>query len=338
LLAACLGVQGCCSIVGNHEYRRVPRDCSWWWPCFIWWGARQQFDRAGQAIGQQTHPTTGHGVHTRVTTGSAQGVPHRRASGDLVGAGSDDGLAEVPHEHGSVEVGEGSEQDVGTDPSGHAEGHRASRLCENGSSREGHYGAVLPHDLRRYTTRRAVRHTIAFQATGFEAGPVDVQIDVPEGEEGPEPEQIPSAIIAFLGGPSVQATAFISRQDAENVMGAFTQAESMRGQMPPEAASWEPEPTVMPASMLFGVNIESLVGAAVTPPHVQDDGQVVPHWTVGLQDADGSSIQVAVSDALSVTVIRALADITNGTLAPSDELDAGAPADGDADVEEDTEV
>ena len=105
-----------------------------------------------------------------------------------------------------------------------------------------------------------MRHTIAFQATGFEAGPVDVQIEVPEGEQGPEPNQIPSAIIAFLGGPSVQATAFVSQVDAENIMGAFTQAESMRGQMPPEAQSWEPEDTVLPAAMLFGVNIESLVG------------------------------------------------------------------------------
>ena len=179
-----------------------------------------------------------------------------------------------------------------------------------------------------------MRHTIAFQATGFEAGPVDVQIEVPEGEEGPEPNQIPSAIVAFLGGPSIQATAFISQVDAENIMGAFTQAESMRGQMPAEAASWEPEPTVMPAAMLFGVNIESLVGAAVTPPHIQDEGQIVPHWTVGLQDADGSSIQVAVSDALSVTIIRALADIANGTLGEGDELDAGPLAD-DEDVEED---
>ena len=178
-----------------------------------------------------------------------------------------------------------------------------------------------------------MRHTIAFQATGFEAGPVDVQIEVPEGEEGPEPNQIPSAIIAFLGGPSVQATAFVSQMDAENIMGAFTQAESMRGQMPPEAQSWEPEDTVLPAAMLFGVNIESLVGAAVTPPHVQETGQIVPHWTVGLQDADGSSVQVAISDALSVTVIRALADIANGSLGEGDELDAGPVADDDEDVE-----
>jgi hypothetical protein len=80
--------------------------------------------------------------------------------------------------------------------------------------------------------------------------------------------------------------------------------------------------------MLLGVNIESLVGAAVTPPHVQDEGQIVPHWTMGLQDADGSSIQVALSDAMSVTVIRALADIANGALGDADELDAG-PADDD---------
>ena len=178
-----------------------------------------------------------------------------------------------------------------------------------------------------------MRHTIAFQATGFEAGPVDVQIEVPEGEEGPEPNQIPSAIIGFLGGQSIQATAFISQVDAENIMGAFTQAESMRGQMPPEAAAWEPEPTVLPASMLLGVNIESLVGAAVTPPHVQDEGQIVPHWTMGLQDADGSSIQVALSDAMSVTVIRALADIANGALGDADELDAG-PADDDDDEDD----
>jgi hypothetical protein len=164
-----------------------------------------------------------------------------------------------------------------------------------------------------------VRHTIAFQATGFQAAPVDVQIEVPEGEEGPTPEQIPTAVIVFLGGPSVQASAFVSPQDAENIMGAFTQAEPMRGEMPPEAQAWEPEGTVLPAAMLYGINIESLVGAAVTPPHVNPEVGIVPHWTVQLQDADGSSAQVAVSDALCVTVIRSLSQIAAGELQADDD-------------------
>ena len=184
-----------------------------------------------------------------------------------------------------------------------------------------------------------MRHTIAFQATAFQAAPVDVQIEVPEGEEGPSPDQIPSAIIVFLGGPSVQASAFVSQQDAENLMGAFTQAEPMRGDMPPEAQAWEPEDTVMPAAMLFGVNVESLVGAAVTPPHVNDEVGIVPHWTVQLQDADGSSVQVAVSDALCVTIIRALSQIAAGELSADEDDDEGAALNGlvDPDSAEDAE-
>jgi len=180
----------------------------------------------------------------------------------------------------------------------------------------------------------SVRHTIAFQATGFQAGPVDVQIEVPEGEEGPTPDQIPEAFIAFLGGPSMQVSTFVSRQDAENLMGAFTEAEPMRGNMPAEAQGWEPEETVLPAAMLYGVNIESLVGAAVTPPHVNPEVGIVPHWTVQLQDADGSSAQVAVSDALCVTVIRTLSQIAAGELddggdgaAELNGSDEAAPAD-----------
>jgi len=176
-----------------------------------------------------------------------------------------------------------------------------------------------------------VRHTIAFQATAFQAAPVDVQIEVPEGEEGPTPDQIPSAIIVFLGGPSVQGSAFVSQQDAENLMDAFTQAEPLRGDMPPEAQAWEPEETVMPAAMLFGVNIESLVGAAVTPPHMNDEVGIVPHWTVQLQDADGSSVQVAISDALCVTIIRALSQIAAGELAEDEDGDEGVALNGLAD-------
>jgi len=181
-----------------------------------------------------------------------------------------------------------------------------------------------------------VRHTIAFQATAFQAAPVDVQIEVPDGEEAPEPEQIPEAIMVFLGGPSVQVSAFVSRQDAANLMDAFTQAEPMRGDMPPDAQNWEPEETVLPAAMLFGVNIESLVGAAVTPPHVNPEVGIVPHWTIQLQDADGSSAQLAVSDALCVTIIRTLSQIANGEL---EEADEGGAIDGlvDPDLAEDTE-
>lgn len=182
-----------------------------------------------------------------------------------------------------------------------------------------------------------MRHTIAFQATGFQAAPVDVEIEVPDGEEGPEPEQIPSAILVFLGGPSVQVSAFVSRQDAENLMNAFTQAEPMRGDMPAEAQGWEPEETVLPAAMLFGVNIESLVGAAVTPPHMNPEVGIVPHWTVQLQDADGSSAQLAVSDALCVTIIRTLSQVAAGELTDGD--GEGSALDGlvDPDEAEDTE-
>lgn len=87
----------------------------------------------------------------------------------------------------------------------------------------------------------------------------------------------------------------------------------------------------MPAAMLFGVNIESLVGAAVTPPHMNDEVGIVPHWTVQLQDADGSSVQVAVSDALCVTIIRALSQIAAGQLSDGEDDDEGAALNGLAD-------
>jgi hypothetical protein len=135
----------------------------------------------------------------------------------------------------------------------------------------------------------------------------------------------------------VQVSAFVSRQDAENLMDAFTQAEPMRGDMPAEAQGWEPEETVLPAAMLFGVNIESLVGAAVTPPHMNPEVGIVPHWTVQLQDADGSSAQLAVSDALCVTIIRTLSQVAAGELTDGD--DEGSALDGlvDPDEAEDTE-
>ena len=111
----------------------------------------------------------------------------------------------------------------------------------------------------------------------------------------------------------------------------------MRGDMPAEAQGWEPEETVLPAAMLFGVNIESLVGAAVTPPHMNPEVGIVPHWTVQLQDADGSSAQLAVSDALCVTIIRTLSQVAAGELTDGD--DEGSALDGlvDPDEAEDTE-
>jgi hypothetical protein len=78
------------------------------------------------------------------------------------------------------------------------------------------------------------------------------------------------------------------------------------------------------------------VGAAVTPPHVNPEVGIVPHWTIQLQDADGSSAQLAVSDALCVTIIRTLSQIANGEL---EEADEGGAIDGlvDPDLVEDAE-
>jgi hypothetical protein len=58
---------------------------------------------------------------------------------------------------------------------------------------------------------------------------------------------------------------------------------------------------------------------------------------VQLQDADGSSAQLAVSDALCVTIIRTLSQVANGEL--GDGEDEGGALDGlvDPDSAEDAE-
>lgn len=153
--------------------------------------------------------------------------------------------------------------------------------------------------------------TIGFHATEFNVHPVE--FEVPEGQEPPEAGTEPAAMLEFKSGPNMVMHVPVSRGDAEGMMGAFTQAEPMRQQLPPEAINWQPEITGLPNGM-FWVLSPQLTGMSVTPPQDTEDG-LVPHWTVAFQDADESIVQVAVSDATCVSVIRALAQIANGEFA-----------------------
>ncbi|MCU0308837.1 MAG: hypothetical protein MUE51_13940 [Thermoleophilia bacterium] len=168
-----------------------------------------------------------------------------------------------------------------------------------------------------------MRQTIAFQATGFDLQPV--QVEVAEGAEPPEEGSLPVALMAFQGGPSLVVTMLIGTTDAENMMNAFTEAEPMRAQLPPEAQNWEPEPTVLPGGMFWAVTPE-VVGMSVTPPQATPDG-IVPHWTLAFDDADGSQVQMAVSEAMCVNVVRGLAQVAHGELVMPDEDGAGPPED-----------
>lgn len=153
-----------------------------------------------------------------------------------------------------------------------------------------------------------MRMTIGFHATEFLCHPVE--FEVPEGQEPPEPGTEPAAMLEFRSGPNMAMHVPISQGDAEGMMGAFTQAEPMRQQLPPEAINWQPEITGLPNGMLWVLSPQ-LTGMSVTPPQDTPDG-LVPHWTVAFQDADESVIQVAVSDATCVSIIRALAQVANG--------------------------
>ena len=53
-----------------------------------------------------------------------------------------------------------------------------------------------------------------------------------------------------------------------------------------------------------------MVGVSVTPPQATPEGGV-PHWTLAFDDEDGSQVQIAVSDAMCVQVVRALAGVAN---------------------------
>jgi len=52
------------------------------------------------------------------------------------------------------------------------------------------------------------------------------------------------------------------------------------------------------------------VGISVTPPQATPDG-VIPHWTLTFEDTDGSQVQIAVSDAITVQIIRGLSEAVN---------------------------
>jgi hypothetical protein len=169
-----------------------------------------------------------------------------------------------------------------------------------------------------------VRQTIAFQATAFDVQPV--QVEVPDGAEVPEEGALPVAMMAFQSGSSVVVTVLVGTTDAENMMNAFTQAEPMRMSQPAAAGSWQPQPADLPGQMLWAISPE-VVGMAVTPPQETPDG-IVPHWTLAFDDADGSQVQVAVSDALCVQVVRALAQIAHGELGGGEEEEEEASSEG----------
>ena len=157
-----------------------------------------------------------------------------------------------------------------------------------------------------------MRQTIRFDAIGFQCSPVEVEI--PEGAEPPEDETLPVAVLVFESG-GLALTVPIGQEDAESLMNAFTEAEPMRGQMPEHG--WEPEPAGLPGGMLWAL-MPTVVGVSVTPPHDTPEG-LVPFWTLAFDDQEGSQVQVAVTDAMCVQVVRALAGLAHGEVpAPPD--------------------
>lgn len=160
-----------------------------------------------------------------------------------------------------------------------------------------------------------MRQIIRFEAVNFDVGPVEVE--VPDDAEAPEEGSVPVAVMVFDGG-SVQVQVPLTTQDADGLMGAFTQAEPYRASMPDDHG-WEPEPVQVPGR-LFWVLTPAVVGVSVTPPQSTDEG-VIPFWQLAFDDTDGSQVQVAVSDAMCVQVIRALADIAHGDTIPSESGD-----------------
>jgi hypothetical protein len=162
-----------------------------------------------------------------------------------------------------------------------------------------------------------MRQTIAFQATSFNCSPVTVEV-----EEGAEVEEdtLPVALLALESGPNVVLTLPLSPSDAENMMNAFTQAEPYRQEIP-DAGNWEPQPTGMPEGIFWALQ-PNVVGVSVTPPQETGEG-IVPHWTLAFDDQDGSQVQVAVSDALCVQIVRAMADVANGEIGGDADDDEG---------------
>lgn len=153
-----------------------------------------------------------------------------------------------------------------------------------------------------------MRQTIAFQATGFNCSPVQVENDP---DEPVEEDALPVALLALESGQNVVLTLPLSTSDGENMMNAFTQAEPYRQEIQ-DAGQWEPQPSGLPEGLFWALQ-PTVVGVSVTPPQVTDDG-VVPHWTLAFDDEDGSQVQVAVSDAMCVQIVRSLADVANGEI------------------------
>lgn len=154
-----------------------------------------------------------------------------------------------------------------------------------------------------------MRQTIAFQSTGFDCSPVQVEME--EDGEALEEEALPVALLAFESGPNVVLTLPLATADAENMMNAFTQAEPYRQDMP-DTGDWQPQPSGLPEGLFWALQ-PSVVGVSVTPPQETPDG-IVPHWTLAFDDEDGSQVQVAVSDAMCVQIVRALAQVASGEL------------------------
>ena len=152
-----------------------------------------------------------------------------------------------------------------------------------------------------------MRQTIAFQATGFNCSPVEVEIE--ENGEAPDPEALPVALLAFESGPNVVLTLPLATSDAENLMNAFTQAEPFRQEIP-DAGNWQPQPSGLPEGLFWALQ-PTVVGVSVTPPQETPEG-LVPHWTLAFDDEDGSQVQIAVSDPMCVQVVRALAGVAHG--------------------------
>jgi hypothetical protein len=154
-----------------------------------------------------------------------------------------------------------------------------------------------------------MRQTIAFQATGFDCSPV--QVEVEDGAEEVDEDTLPVALLAFESGPNVVLTLPLAANDAENMMNAFTQAEPHRGDLP-GAGDWEPQPAGLSEGLFWALQ-PSVVGVSVTPPQQTPDG-LVPHWTLAFDDEDGSQVQIAVSDPMCVQIVRRLADVAHGEL------------------------
>lgn len=160
-----------------------------------------------------------------------------------------------------------------------------------------------------------MRQTIAFQVTGFDCSPV--QVEMADDGEAVDETTLPVALLAFESGPNVVLTLPLATTDAENMMNAFTQAEPYRQDIP-DAGAWQAQPSGLPEGLFWALQ-PSVVGVSVTPPQQTPDG-LVPHWTLAFDDEDGSQVQIAVSDPMCVQIVRALAQVAHGELgSPEDE-------------------